>query len=108
LTGLFPGNCRFARRANSPQIVSLVTTGKSLAVLSASSAHQEGRFAIVTKRGAEDAVDAGSASDECAPRTAKSWRPDISTLVSTRDDAAHHAGMVARKPDHQGDHEGNR
>jgi len=72
LTGLFPGNCRFARRANSSQIVSLVTTGKSLAVLSASSAHQEGRFAIVTKRGAEDAVDAGSASDECAFRGRRS------------------------------------
>jgi hypothetical protein len=50
LTRLFSDNYRFARRANSPQIVSLVTTGKSLAVVRASSAHQEGRFAIVTKR----------------------------------------------------------
>jgi hypothetical protein len=34
---------------------------------------------------ARDAVDVCRASDECAiERTAKSWRPDISTLVSTR------------------------
>jgi hypothetical protein len=39
-------------------------------------------------------------------RTAKSWRPDISTLVSSR--RKHLLTMVARKPDHQGDHEGNR
>jgi len=38
--------------------VLLVTTGKSLAVVRASSARQEGRFAIVTERWAEDAVDA--------------------------------------------------
>ncbi|WP_298256503.1 hypothetical protein, partial [Bradyrhizobium sp.] len=51
----------------------------------------------------------GGATDECASsRTAKSWRPDISTLVSTRDNASHCAGMVARKPDHQGDHEVSR
>jgi Ni,Fe-hydrogenase I small subunit len=37
-----------------------VTTGKSLAVVRGSSAHKEGRFAIVTKRGAEDAVDAAA------------------------------------------------
>jgi len=67
----------------------------------------EGRFAIVTKRGAGDAVDAYRAEDECVDKwTAKSWRPDISTLVSSqRDDPL---AMVARKPDHQGDHEGNR
>jgi hypothetical protein len=41
-----------------PQIVSLVTTGKSRASFRASSAREEGRFAIVTKRAAEDAVDA--------------------------------------------------
>jgi hypothetical protein len=91
-----------------PQIVSLVTTGKSLAVVRASSARQEGRFAIVTKRGAEDAVDAAARKTGEPARTAKSWRPDISTLVSTGDNASRYAGMVARKPDHQGDHEGNR
>jgi hypothetical protein len=42
----------------------LVTTGKSLALLRESSARHEGRFAIVTKRGAEDAVDACRAKDE--------------------------------------------
>jgi hypothetical protein len=48
------------------QPLSLVTTGKSLAFLRTSSARQEGRFAIVTKRWAEDAVDANGATDECA------------------------------------------
>jgi hypothetical protein len=37
-----------------------VTTGKSLAVVRASSALKEGRFAIVTKRWTEDAVDAAA------------------------------------------------
>jgi hypothetical protein len=40
------------------------------------------------------------------PRTAKSWRPDISTLISSWRISS--LAMVARKPDHQGDHEGNR
>ncbi|WP_300210409.1 hypothetical protein [Bradyrhizobium sp.] len=44
----------------------LATTGKSRAHLRASSARQEGRFAIVTERWAEDAVDAARATDECA------------------------------------------
>ena len=34
-------------------------------------------------------------------RTAKSCGLDTSTLVSTRDNALHCAGMVTRKPDHQ-------
>jgi hypothetical protein len=34
-------------------------------------------------------------------RTAKPRGSDISTLISTGNDASHHAGMVARKPDHQ-------
>jgi hypothetical protein len=37
-----------------------VTTGKSLALLRASRAYKEGRFAIVTKRWAQDAVDAAA------------------------------------------------
>jgi hypothetical protein len=40
------------------QAFRLVTSGKSLAFFRASSARQEGRFAIVTKRWTEDAVDA--------------------------------------------------
>jgi hypothetical protein len=46
------------RRANSPQAFSLVTSGKSPADFRASRARYEGRFAIVTKRWARDAVDA--------------------------------------------------
>jgi hypothetical protein len=54
-------------------------------------------------------MDACGANDERAcRRTAKSWRPDISTLVSTLKKLTLLLGMVARKPDHQGDHEGNR
>src|SRR3569832_2924438 len=67
----------------------------------------EGRFAIVTKRWARDAVDAWAAQDgRGSRRTAKSCGPDAPTLASTRDDASHHAGMVARKPGHQGEREG--
>jgi hypothetical protein len=36
-------------------------------------------------------------------RTVKPCGPDVSTLTSTDDDASHHAGMVTRKPDHQGE-----
>jgi hypothetical protein len=44
----------------------------------------EGRFAIVTKRWARDAVDACGAADECTDkRTAKSCGPDIPTLISS-------------------------
>jgi hypothetical protein len=38
-------------------------------------------------------------------RTVKSCGLGASTLALTGDDASHHAGMVARKPDHQGEHE---
>jgi hypothetical protein len=41
-----------------PQAIPVVTSGKSRADFRPSSAREEGRFAIVTKRGAEDAVDA--------------------------------------------------
>ncbi|MDE2064994.1 MAG: hypothetical protein KGJ00_21535, partial [Bradyrhizobium sp.] len=47
-----------------------------------------------------------SPDERCGLRTTKSWRPDISTLVSSRRISPQ--AMVARKPDHQGDHEGNR
>jgi len=43
-----------------PQIISLATTGKSPADFRASRALDEGRFAIVTKRWARDAVDASA------------------------------------------------
>jgi hypothetical protein len=68
----------------------------------------EGRFAIVTNVGRGERWTRRRNRRLRSSRTAKSWRPDISTLVSTRDNASHCAGMVARKPDHQGDHEGNR
>jgi hypothetical protein len=41
--------------------------------------------------------------EPCRMRTAKPCGPDVSTLASTGDDASHHAGMVTRKPDHQGE-----
>src|SRR6202161_4784213 len=53
-------------------MLSLATSGKSRAFFRPSPARQEGRFAIVTKRGAEDAVDATSAQDECACRGRRS------------------------------------
>jgi hypothetical protein len=65
----------------------------------------EGRFAIVTNVGRKMRWTQWRARRARRLRTAKSWRPDISTLVSTRANASHCAGMVARKPDHQGDHE---
>jgi hypothetical protein len=40
-------------------------------------------------------------------RTTKSWRPGISTLMSSCANQLR-AAMVARKPDHQGDREVNR
>jgi hypothetical protein len=48
---------------------------------------QEGRFAIVTKRGAEDAVDARVHRRMRLSRTAKPRGPDVSTLASSRHDA---------------------
>jgi hypothetical protein len=54
------------------RVFSLVTPGKSPAFFCASSAPHEGRFAIVTKRWAEDAVDATGAPDECACRGRRS------------------------------------
>src|ERR1700679_4123977 len=53
-------------------MLSLATSGKSRAFFRPSPARQEGRFAIVTKRGAGDAVDATSAQDECACRGRRS------------------------------------
>jgi len=65
---------------------------------------QEGRFAIVTNVGSGDAVDVCGALDECAARrTAKSCGLDASTLASSRRDDP--PAMVARKPDHQREHE---
>jgi len=66
----------------------------------------EGRLAIVTNAG-RDAVDAGGAKDESADlRTAKSCGPDASTPASSLRDEAQ--TTVTRKPDHRGEHEGNR
>jgi hypothetical protein len=43
----------------------------------------EGRFAIVTKRWAEDAVDAAAQTTDAQSRTAKPRGPDASTLASS-------------------------
>jgi hypothetical protein len=76
-----------------------VTSGKSLALVRASSAHQEGRFAIVTKRGAEDAVDAtAQATNARSPRTAKSCGLDVSTLTSTLEKPTLLLGTVTTSP----------
>jgi hypothetical protein len=87
----------------------LVTTGKSKAVFRASSAREEGRFAIVTKRGAEDAVDANCATDECADRGRRSrvvlasrrWRQvgdNASHCVDDGDKKARSPKRARRKP----------
>jgi hypothetical protein len=61
-------------------------------------------------RWARDAVDAFGARDECTDkRTAKSCGPDASTLASSgRRCFVSWPAMVTRKPDHQGEREGNR
>jgi hypothetical protein len=62
---------------------------------------------IVTNAG-WDAVDAGGAADESTGlRTAKSCGPDASTLASSLAEATPRM-TVTRKPDHRGEHEGNR
>jgi hypothetical protein len=79
-------------------------------MLRASRLTQEGRFAVVTNVECGMRWTALLANDERERRrTAKSCGPDTPMLVSTRDDCfAIAAGMVARKPVHQGDHEGSR
>jgi len=67
-------------------------------------------LAIVTNVG-RDAVDALAAQDERRnKRTAKSCGPDASTLAFTlaKIASAIEPTMVTTKPDHQGEHEGNR
>ena len=60
-------------------------------------------------RWVRDAVDALAAQDGRGSKpTATSCGPDISTLMSTPDNASHGGGMVTRKSDHQGEREGNR
>jgi hypothetical protein len=60
----------------------------------------KGRFAIVTKRWARDAVDACHAQDECADkRTAKSCGPDAPTLAfNSAMELTLHAGDGDNKP----------
>jgi len=61
----------------------LATTGKSRAVFRASRASSEGRFAIVTKRWARDAMDVMAQRRMRTLRTAKPRGSDISTLISS-------------------------
>jgi hypothetical protein len=49
-----------------------------------SRAHQEGRIAIVTKRGARDAVDAMAQKTKALSWTVKPCGPDSPTLESSR------------------------
>jgi len=70
---------------------------------------QERRFAIVTDVGRGLRWTPLARQDEArGKRTAKSCGPGLSTLRSTRGNASHCAGMVTTRPDHQGEHEGNR
>src|SRR6202022_3932312 len=67
----------------------------------------EGRIAIVTDAG-RDAVDAGGAEDEGAgSRAGKAGGPDASTPASSRR-KPFPPSTVTKKPDHRGEHEGNR
>ena len=77
-----------------------------MVVLRASRAHQEGRTRR-HDRGARDAMDALAPPDERRQaRTAKSCGLDASTLALTRQECFRiPPGMVARKPDHQREHE---
>jgi hypothetical protein len=76
----------------------------------AESAHpvpHEGRIAIVTDAG-WDAVDAAALlTNSASLRTAKSCGPDASTLAFKLV-AATLLATVTTKPDHRGEHEGNR
>jgi hypothetical protein len=68
----------------------------------------EGRFAIVTDVGNGMRWTRLHLEDErCSPRTAKSCGPDAPTLASSFAVSFREA-MVAKKPGHQGEHEGNR
>src|ERR1700743_3835759 len=69
-----------------------------------------GAFRDRHERWVRDAKAAAATPDERrGPRTAKSCGPDAPTLASTRRRCLRIApGMVARKPGHQGEREGNR
>jgi hypothetical protein len=84
----------------------LSASGKSLLQLPPS-CPERGALRNVNNAG-RDAVDAGSAGDEQRrPRTAKSCGPDASTPASSQRNSFPQA-TVTRKPDHRGEHEGNR
>jgi hypothetical protein len=60
------------------------------------------------ERGARDAMDAdGAARRAVLSRTAKSWRPDTPTLVSSLREISRRRRWQ-QSPAHRGDHEGNR
>src|SRR6202012_48969 len=70
---------------------------------------QEGRFAVVTNVGCGMRWTHGVAGRAALLRTAKSCGLGASTLASTwRWCLRITPGMVARKPDHQREHEGSR
>jgi hypothetical protein len=89
--------------------IALAPTGKSVVLLRASRAHKRG-VSRSSRALVRDAMDAGGAARRAvSSRTAKLWRPDASTLASSWRQCLRIAlTMVARKPDHQGDHKGNR
>jgi hypothetical protein len=100
------------RQAAHPKLSSflwknpLAPSGKSHLEARASQARQEGRFAIVTNVGHGMRWTRGAARRAVRSRTAKSCGLDASTLASSR--RSDLPAMVARKPDHQREHEASR
>src|ERR1700747_841554 len=76
-------HAHLARRVNLSHLPPLAASGKSVAFFRASRAHTEGRFAIVTKRGAGYDGCAGSARRAPPTHTAKTRGPDLPTLGSS-------------------------
>src|ERR1700685_2646272 len=78
--------------------------GQITSIFPASRARKEGRIAIVTDVGRGMRWTRDVRRRRALMRTAKPCGPDISTLVSTRDNALHCAGTATKKPDHRGEH----
>jgi hypothetical protein len=91
----------------SCQSAAIDLTPKSAATFAPSRAPQEGRFAIVTNVGAGCGGRFGGADERRVRRTAKSCGPDAPTLAFKLAGSDLQA-MVAKKPGHQGEREGNR
>src|ERR1700733_21173 len=91
------------------QMISLAPSGKSPPLVSAGPRLLKRGASRSSRTLVRAAMDAKVSNDERHfSWTAKSCGPGLSTLRSTRGNASHCAGMVTTRPDHQGEHEGNR